>query len=125
MSYVTEATTWLPGVSQDVKTLIERFFELADTKQPDVGHVMATELFTRDVVITNPNGTHRGSAGTTNRPNKTMPRSPTHSDCRNIEEQRACLDRCDIKKAYRHPKYFLTMESLESSCSSDLCGQGS
>ncbi|KAH8652913.1 hypothetical protein BGZ61DRAFT_541771 [Ilyonectria robusta] len=62
MSYVTEATTWLPGVSQDVKTLIERFFELADTKQPDVGHVMATELFTRDAVITNPNGTHRGSA---------------------------------------------------------------
>ncbi|UPL04304.1 hypothetical protein LCI18_015238 [Fusarium solani-melongenae] len=80
MSYVTEATTWLSdNLSQDVKTLIARFYELADSKQSDVGHIMATEIFTKDAVLANPNGTHRG----------------------NIKEQRQRLESRHIKKAYR------------------------
>lgn len=64
MSYVTQSTTWFSDdISQDVKDLIARFYELADSKIDNAGHLMATEVFPADGVLISPNGTFRGSEG--------------------------------------------------------------
>ncbi|KAH7159415.1 hypothetical protein B0J13DRAFT_432830 [Dactylonectria estremocensis] len=61
MSYVTEATAWLSDdINDHVKALIARFYELADSKQPDAGHLMASEVFTDDAVLISPQGRMAG-----------------------------------------------------------------
>lgn len=51
-SYVTEGTVWpefeIPGPT---KSLISRFFELADLNSPEAGPRMASEVFTSDGVM--------------------------------------------------------------------------
>lgn len=65
MSYVTENTKWMSDqITGDTKDLIARFYELADSKQSDVGQVMATEIFSEDALLFSPNGTFKGSTGT-------------------------------------------------------------
>ncbi|KAH7141942.1 hypothetical protein EDB81DRAFT_884996 [Dactylonectria macrodidyma] len=62
MSYVTESTEWLSvEISQDIKNLFARYYELADSKDPDTGHLMAIEIFTESAVLIGPNGPLKGS----------------------------------------------------------------
>lgn len=64
MSYVTEHTKWLSdAISQETKHLIARFYELADSKQPDAGQLMATQVFSKEATLVAANGTHKGSLG--------------------------------------------------------------
>ncbi|KAF5023724.1 hypothetical protein F66182_4228 [Fusarium sp. NRRL 66182] len=61
MSYVTENTRWLSNeISQDVKDLVARYFALADSKDSDAGHRMATEVFTESATVVGANGTLKG-----------------------------------------------------------------
>ncbi|CAL5873685.1 uncharacterized protein PFLUO_LOCUS7967 [Penicillium psychrofluorescens] len=62
MSYVTENTKWMSDqITGDTKDLIARFYELADSKQSDVGQIMATEIFSEDALLFSPSGTFKGS----------------------------------------------------------------
>jgi hypothetical protein len=64
MSYVTQTTTWLSDdISHNVKNLIARFYELADSKAADAGRLMATDVFSTDGVFVSPSGTFRGFEG--------------------------------------------------------------
>lgn len=64
MSYVTEHTKWLSeAISQETKQLIARFYELADSKQPDAGQLLATQVFAKEATLVAANGTHKGSSG--------------------------------------------------------------
>lgn len=64
MSYITQNTAWLSDdISQDVKDLVARFYELADSKSDDAGQLMASEVFSPDAVLIGPSGTFRGSKG--------------------------------------------------------------
>ncbi|KAM5346051.1 hypothetical protein ACJ41O_009056 [Fusarium nematophilum] len=62
MSHVTEGARWLSTeISQDVKDVLARYYELADSKDSDTGHQMATGIFTENAILVGPNGTLRGS----------------------------------------------------------------
>ncbi|KAM5357063.1 hypothetical protein ACJZ2D_016654 [Fusarium nematophilum] len=62
MSYVTNTTVWLSGnASEEVKGLIARFYELADSKRVDAGDIIATQIFTKDATLISPNGTFQGA----------------------------------------------------------------
>lgn len=64
MSYVTNATKWLSeAIGQNTKDLIAKFYELADSHQTDSGHLMATQVFTKDASLVATNGIYKGSAG--------------------------------------------------------------
>lgn len=68
MSYVTSATAWLSdAITPEAKRLVEVFYELADSKAPDAGHQLATEVFTDKATFVGPSETFRGAAG--ERPN--------------------------------------------------------
>ncbi|RSL96333.1 hypothetical protein CDV31_013511 [Fusarium ambrosium] len=62
MSYVTKGAIWLSAeISQDVKDVLAKYYELADSKDLDAGHLMATRIFTENAILVGPNGTLRGS----------------------------------------------------------------
>lgn len=64
MSYVTESTVWLSdGISQDIRDLIARFYELADSRQSNAGPLMASEVFTHDGIFKSSTGAHTGAEG--------------------------------------------------------------
>lgn len=64
MTYVTENTQWLSkDITPEAKTVVARFYELADSRQSDAGHLMASEVFTQDAVLVSPNGTFQGFNG--------------------------------------------------------------
>jgi hypothetical protein len=64
MSYVTKNTTWSSNdITQDVKDLVARFYELADSKSADAGHLMANDIFSKEAVLIGPQATFRGFEG--------------------------------------------------------------
>ncbi|KAJ3533983.1 hypothetical protein NM208_g7746 [Fusarium decemcellulare] len=68
MSYVTKDTVWpVPAIDCEVKVkeVIAKFYDLADSKSPDAGPRMASEVFTSNASITTPGGTFEGAEGTT------------------------------------------------------------
>lgn len=65
MSYITENTKWMSDrIGDSTKDLVARFYELADSKSPDAGQLMATDVFSEDAVLASPNGTFNGFEGT-------------------------------------------------------------
>lgn len=64
MSYVTENCVWLSAAfTQQIKDVVARFYELADSTSPDAGSVMASDVFSKDAVLIGPTGTFTGSEG--------------------------------------------------------------
>ncbi|KAL4801509.1 hypothetical protein BDV18DRAFT_164924 [Aspergillus unguis] len=61
MAYITENTQWMSDpISQETKDLIARFYQLADSKQSDAGHRLATEVFSEDALLSTPHGRFNG-----------------------------------------------------------------
>ncbi len=65
MSYVTKDTTWPTAVPLDpaVKSLIDRFYSLADDTSPEAGPRMASEIFTEDAKLITGAGELSGHEG--------------------------------------------------------------
>ncbi|CAI6099520.1 unnamed protein product [Clonostachys chloroleuca] len=61
MNSPIEDAQWLSSsVGQHTKDLIATFYELADSREPDAGTRMATEIFTKDAIWITANGTFKG-----------------------------------------------------------------
>ncbi|KAK1761941.1 hypothetical protein QBC33DRAFT_502148 [Phialemonium atrogriseum] len=61
MSYVTKEATWpATTLQKGVKEVIARFYELADSKEPDAGPRIANEVFTKDATLVSVSGTFQG-----------------------------------------------------------------
>lgn len=64
MSYVTKEATWpATTLQKGVKEVIARFYELADSKEPDAGPRIANEVFTKGATLVSVSGTFQGFSG--------------------------------------------------------------
>ncbi|KAH6990181.1 hypothetical protein EDB80DRAFT_882189 [Ilyonectria destructans] len=63
MNHAIDKTVWPAAtLNNGVKDLITKFYQLADSKQPDAGARMASEVFSKDATLLSPNGTFQGSS---------------------------------------------------------------
>ena len=78
MSYVTQDTIWpVPAITDGVKDVITKFYELADSKQADSGPRIASEIFTQDGSFITPTRTFQGARRTHHTLNLRILRSST------------------------------------------------
>lgn len=64
MNHAIDKTVWPAAtLNNGVKDLITKFYQLADSKQPDAGARMASEVFSKNAILLSPNGTFQGSSG--------------------------------------------------------------
>ena len=66
MSYTTAGTTWPTWVNGSVRSLIARFYELADSQKVDAGSRLANETFSPSALMITPGGTFQGHEGQSN-----------------------------------------------------------
>ncbi|KAF3396249.1 hypothetical protein F1880_007174 [Penicillium rolfsii] len=63
MEYSSDSTTWpISQPSPEVKQLIYRLFALVDRNSPDVGQVLADEIFAQDAVLKTSTATFKGAS---------------------------------------------------------------
>jgi hypothetical protein len=64
MSYVLQSTKWSSvPVEPGIQSLIASFYELADTKAPDAGPLLAREVFAPTGKLVASTGTFNGTEG--------------------------------------------------------------